>query len=266
MVRCPARAAPLPVPHRARVSVYDAVYTCRVHRRTPAQAGEHADKTSATTTTQNAGALPTTARRLALYAYTHSPRQPRGAEAVEPSPWRPGEPCAGRKLERPSPSVVLVFAWRPARFLGAWRHPGRPDLRQEVAIECICNDHHCLGLHVFGVQPHAGPTCDPVRGGPRSPCRPLVGTPHDSQSLHASFPRCEGACASPRGSWDGRRHDQGPAPRQDTPGVLSPPLGGYVRLTRLGGSYELVRCPGDLGRRIPRYAGYSVAGAPFPVG
>ena len=94
MVRCPARAAPPPVPHRARVSVYDAVYTCRVHRRTPAQAGEHADTTSATTTTQNAGALPTTARRLALYAYTHSPRQPRGAEAVEPSPWRPGESTA----------------------------------------------------------------------------------------------------------------------------------------------------------------------------
>src|SRR5262245_1145837 len=47
----------------------------------------------------------------------------------------------------------------------------------------------------------------------RSPCRPLWGTPHDGESVHASLPVGLRYLACPRGRGEGRR----PAPRPPRP-------------------------------------------------
>jgi len=58
------------------------------------------------------------------------------------------EPLAGCERQRSSQRGLLLVAWRHDLFLAPLRHPGCPDLRQQVHRECIRTDHDLMGLQL----------------------------------------------------------------------------------------------------------------------
>ncbi len=63
---------------------------------------------------------------------------------------------AGSKIQRPSQIVLLVLSWGHHLFLRPLRHPGGPDLRQQMNIEFIRKNHHFMRLQVFLMKPNTG--------------------------------------------------------------------------------------------------------------
>ena len=72
------------------------------------------------------------------------------------------EQLAGCERQRSSQRGLLMFAWRHDLFLAPLRHPGCPDLRQQVHNECIRKDHDLMGLQGFVLKANAGQTLNPL--------------------------------------------------------------------------------------------------------
>ena len=66
-------------------------------------------------------------------------------------------------MQCPSQIVLLVLACGHHLFLRALWHPGRSNLRQQVDIELIREDHHLMRLQLFALKPYTRQPLDPVR-------------------------------------------------------------------------------------------------------